>query len=102
MRTVLVNQDPMVIVKIEEINHAKRGLEYRYTLQIKGIDEDGDAFIYKARASAPLTLKLALRDEIAPLTAIMKYFGVDGEKYFRIEKLISREGKNVKKVNSQD
>ena len=63
MRTQEVNADRLTVVKNEEVVHPKRGKERKITFSIEGVDEDGDRFIYKKSASAPIEINLPLKGD---------------------------------------
>ena len=99
MRTQEVNADRLTVVKNEEVVHPKRGKERKITFSIEGVDEDGDRFIYKKSASAPIEINLPVRTELPPCTLVLKVYGIDGEKYLRVVKVLARDSKSDKKLS---
>lgn len=96
MNVVTTNNCQLKIKKIEEVAHPKRGKEYKLTLEVTGIDADGDNYIYKSQASAPLDLNPKVGQIIRSFSAIIKAYGMEGTTYFRIESLVKNGDSNVK------
>lgn len=99
MRTEEVNTDRLKVVKSEEVVHPKRGEERRVTFSIEGTDEDGDRFIYKKTATAPIEISLTKGSEYPPYSVVLKIYGIDGEKYIRIVKVLGKDQKSDKKLS---
>ena len=100
MRTEEVNTDKLKVIKLgSEVSHIKRGKERKVTFLIEGVDEDGDKFIYKKVATVPSSINLAKGQEFPPYSVALKIYGIEGEKYIQVVKLLNQDTKSDKKLS---